>query len=255
MELHVTGCHGGESRIHKPTGFVLDGVLAIDAGSLTSGLDLESQYLLQAAAICHPHLDHVRDLATIVDNRVQKGCPPLIIAATRPTIKTLRAHFFNGKLWPDFTRIPSVDAPCIRFLELPLRKPVQVAGYEVRAVPVTHTIDAAALLVRGPEGTLVYSGDTGPTDELWEVVKATPGVRAMVIETSFPDRESRLATLSGHHTPRTLRSDLRKLGRGPLPPTFVFHMKPRFEDDIREELWKQKGPPVEVMRLGQRIAL
>lgn len=257
MELLVTGCHGGESRIHKPTGFVLDGVLAIDAGSLTSGLDLAAQYRLEAAVISHPHLDHVRDLATIVDNRIQKGCPPLLIAATRPTIATLRKHFFNGKLWPDFTRIPSPDRPTITFQILPLRKPTQVAGYEVRAIPVTHTIEATALFVRGQDGTLVYSGDTGPTDELWAVTKATPDVRGIVVETSFPNREQRLATISGHHTPKTLKADLAKLGRGQRPPTFVFHMKPRFEEEIRAEIAAQAQArgPVEVMRLGQRIRL
>jgi 3',5'-cyclic-nucleotide phosphodiesterase len=255
MELLVTGCHGGESRLHKPTGFVLDGILAIDAGSLTSGLDLDAQYRLEAAVISHPHLDHVRDLATIVDNRIQKGCPPLLIAATKATIQTLKKHFFNGKLWPDFTKIPSADRPTITFRELPLRKPVDVAGYEIRAIPVTHTIDAAALFVRSQDGTLVYSGDTGPTDELWAVTKATPEVRGIVVETSFPNREQRLATLSGHHTPRTLKADLAKLGRGQRPPTFVFHMKPRFEDEIRAELGAQRSSagPIEVMHLGQRI--
>jgi cAMP phosphodiesterase len=257
VELFVTGCHGGETRIHKPTGFVLDGVLAIDAGSLASGLTLAEQYGLQAAVISHPHLDHVRDLAMLVDNRVQKRCPTLTIAATRSTIAVLKKHFFNGQLWPDFTKIPTASNPTIKFQVLPLRKASDVAGYEVRPIPVTHTIEAAAMFIRGRDGTLVYSGDTGPTDEMWQVIRETPDVRGIVIETSFPNHEQRLATISGHHTPKTLRRDLAKLGRGQRPPTFVFHMKPRFEEEIRQELQvisdASKQGLVEAMHIGQRI--
>jgi 3',5'-cyclic-nucleotide phosphodiesterase len=69
MELRVIGCHGGETPRHRTSAFVLDERLAIDAGSLTSGLDLKAQFRLDACIVSHAHLDHIRDLATIADNR------------------------------------------------------------------------------------------------------------------------------------------------------------------------------------------
>ena len=71
MELRVVGCHGGETPRHRTSAFVVDERLAIDAGSLTSGLDLKAQFRLSACVISHAHLDHIRDLATIADNRCQ----------------------------------------------------------------------------------------------------------------------------------------------------------------------------------------
>ena len=59
MELRVVGCHGGETPKHRTSAFVVDERLAIDAGSLTSGLDLSAQFRLQACIVSHAHLDHI----------------------------------------------------------------------------------------------------------------------------------------------------------------------------------------------------
>ena len=64
---------------------------------------------IDAVVLSHAHIDHVRDLATIADNRCQLDCGPLLVGARRETVAQLQAHFFNDILWPDFTRIPSVD--------------------------------------------------------------------------------------------------------------------------------------------------
>src|SRR5580698_8206060 len=118
MELRVVGCHGGETPRHRTSAFVVDDKLSIDAGSLTSGLDLPAQCALRAVLVSHAHLDHIRDLATIADNRLQNRCKALVIAGTAPTIGILRKHFFNGLLWPDFSTIPSAKSPAIKYLEL-----------------------------------------------------------------------------------------------------------------------------------------
>src|SRR3984957_20658374 len=97
-------------------------------------MELKAQNALEAVLVSHSHLDHVRDLATIADNRCQNDVPPLIIAGTRPTLGVLKKHFFNGLLWPDFSRIPSARRPAIRYLELKPEKAVTIAGYEVRAI-------------------------------------------------------------------------------------------------------------------------
>ena len=61
---------------------MLDQTLVIDAGAVTRGLELDAQAKLEACLISHAHMDHVRDLATLADNRCQLGCKPLVIAAT-----------------------------------------------------------------------------------------------------------------------------------------------------------------------------
>ena len=231
MELRVVGCHGGETPRHRTSAFVVDERLAIDAGSLTSGLDLKAQFQLSACIISHAHLDHIRDLATIADNRCQADCEPLVVAATKETLAVLKKHFVNNLIWPDFSVIPNRAKPTIQYLELKPEKRVEIAGYQVRSVMVNHTIESAGFIVEGKDATIAYSGDTGPTDRMWEMLEPSRRTsRRCLMEVSFPNREQKLATVSGHHTPRTLIKDLKKYVKPQdLADALLYHIKPVFQ--------------------------
>jgi cAMP phosphodiesterase len=255
LNLHVIGCHGGETPKHRTSAFVLDERLAIDAGSLTSEMDLPAQFALEAVLVSHAHLDHVRDLATIADNRCQNDAPPLVIAATKWTIGVLKKHFFNNLLWPDFSVIPNARRPAIKYLELKPEKAVMIAGYEVRAIAVSHTIECCAFAIRGSDGTLAYSGDTGPTERLWEVLNETDDLKALLMEVSFPNHLGRLAKASGHHTPETLGRELRKLERSKELPVLLYHIKPSFQAAVERECARLPKLNLAVCALGDQFIL
>ena len=82
MELRVIGCHGGETPKHRTSAFVINDRIAIDAVSLTSGLELKAQNALEAVLVSHAHLDHVRDLATIADDRLPRATQDVAAQAT-----------------------------------------------------------------------------------------------------------------------------------------------------------------------------
>lgn len=255
MQLRVVGCHGGETPKHRTCAFLLDERLAVDAGSLTSGLDLPLQYKLEAVLVSHSHLDHVRDLATIADNRAQHGCRPLQVVGTKPTLDALRMHFFNDVLWPDFSKIPTKDEPTIVYKTLKLETRTVIAGFGVRAIAVSHTIDTNAFIIDKNGASMAYSGDTGPTDRLFQVLNETPDLRALLMEVSFPNDQQRLATLSGHHTPQTLVKDLQKYARPKDLPTLLYHIKPAFQAVVEKECAKLKGVSLSVVGLGEQILL
>ncbi|MEO7092345.1 MAG: 3',5'-cyclic-nucleotide phosphodiesterase [Polyangiales bacterium] len=261
MQLRVVGCHGGETPKHRTSGFVLRGKrsrIAIDAGCLSSGLTLKEQASLDAVLVSHGHMDHLKDLATLADNRCQLQAPPLLIAAIKPTIDILKKHFFNGLLWPDFSKIPTAKHPTIVYQALKPEVPTMIAEFEVRAIMVSHTIDSSAFLIRGPtgQGTIAYSGDTGPTDRLWEVLNEAKDLSAMLMEVSFPNDHQKLATVSGHHTPQTLAKELLKLERYRDVPMFLYHIKPTFEKQVERELSKIKhGSDLSILRLGDEFLL
>ena len=195
------------------------------------------------------------DLSTLVDNRCQMHAPPLTIAGTRETLALLKQHFFNGLLWPDFTRIPTQGEPTIRYLELEPERRVEIAGHGVRAVLVSHTIEAAAFVIEGPGGSIAYSGDTGPTERLWEVLNELPDLKALLMEVSFPNHEQGLATSSGHHTPQTLALELRKYRAPEVLPTLLYHIKPVFQAVVERECAALKGLSLEVLQLGDHFVL
>jgi cAMP phosphodiesterase len=255
MELRVVGCHGGETPRHRTSAFILDERLAIDAGSLTSGMELKQQFRLAGCVVSHAHLDHIRDLATIADNRCQADCEPLIVAATKDTIHALKKHFFNNSIWPDFSVIPNKARPTIQYVELKPEKRTEVAGYSVRSVLVNHTIESAGFIIEGPDATIAYSGDTGPTDRIWELLRKEKNLKAMLMEVSFPNREQRLATVSGHHTPRTLQKDLKKFGKPQDLPTLLYHIKPVFQGEVEQECARLKGVNLTVLGIGDHFVL
>lgn len=255
MELRVIGCHGGETPKHRTSAFVIDERLAIDAGSLTSGLELKAQFRLSACLVSHAHLDHVRDLATLADNRCQADCDPLVVAANRATVTALKKHFFNNLLWPDFSVIPNKTRPTIRFVELKPERRTHVGDYTVRSVSVHHTIDTTGFIVEGKDAAIGYSGDTGPTDRIWELLKAQKNLKALLMEVSFPNREQKLATVSGHHTPRTLLKDLKKYGRPQDLPTLLYHIKPFFQSEVEQECARLRNVNLTVMGIGDQFVL
>jgi ribonuclease BN (tRNA processing enzyme) len=250
LQIHVVGCHGGETPRHRASTFLVDGTLAIDAGSITRGLDLPDQVKLEAVLVSHAHMDHVRDLAILADNRCQIGSAPLKVAGTKATIDALRRHFFNNIIWPDFSRIPTAGGrSTIEFVELDLEAPTQIAGRVVRAVAVSHTIDCSGFIVETESGSVAYSGDTGPTDRLWTMLDEVKDLRAMLVEVSFPDRESGLARVSGHYTPASLAADLKKLARPDRTPTLLYHIKPFYQREVETECARLDGLNLEVAEL------
>ena len=147
MDFKVLGCHGGESPKHQCPAFLLDGRVCLDAGSITNMLTLKEQQKIDAVIVSHAHIDHVRDLAMLADTRTQQGGPPLTIASTPGTIAVLKKHFFNDKLWPDFSKIPDPQNRTVVFQTLAPGKVSEIGGYRVQPIPVDHTVEAAALIV------------------------------------------------------------------------------------------------------------
>src|SRR5712692_6030076 len=110
MRLEVLGCHGGSVPNRRLPAFLLNGRLLLEAGSVTSALPLGAQVGIEHVLLSHAHLDHTIGLAFLVDN-IQSAPSwegrkvPVTAAALQPVIDDLRTHCFNGRLWPDFTRL------------------------------------------------------------------------------------------------------------------------------------------------------
>ena len=101
---------------------------------------------------------------------------------------------------------------------------------------------------------LAFSGDTGPTERFWEVLAATPGLRAVLQEVSFPNELEWLAKVSGHHTPSTLQRELLKFPRKDIP-WLMFHIKPSCQAKVERELSLLHEDRLELLALGDEFVL
>ncbi len=224
MRIRVLGAHGGSSPRHRQTSFLLNEGVCLDAGAVTEALSLEEQMRVHAVLVTHSHLDHVAALPFLVENVLGRAREPVEVAAPAEVIASLRRHLFNDDIWPDFSRLPDRRLPTVTFRVLAWNVPEQVNGLTATAVAVSHIVPTCGYLVSDGGGTVVFSGDTGPTEELWAAARRTPDVKAVFAECSFPDGMREIAEVSQHLTPATLKVELQKMP--PDVPVFLYHMKP-----------------------------
>jgi cAMP phosphodiesterase len=246
VKLHVLGCHGGELPKYKTTCFLIDGVLALDAGALTGTLDLDKLSRVDDIVVSHSHFDHVKDLPLMADLIVGRRDKPVTIHASTECAKTLRENMFNNSLWPDFTRIPTRKNPVMQIKAFKAGASFQIGKYHVQSIPVTHPVESCGFIVDDGKHCVAMSGDTGPTEKLWKVLNKTRNLKAVLLETSFPNKLQQLADISGHLTPQTLKSELTKFNRNGAA-VLLYHLKPAFVPQLKKEL---EGLPVEVLELG-----
>jgi len=227
--------------------------------------------------ISHGHLDH---LAGLIISSPEDSKKP--IYGTADTIGTLRQHYFNGKVWPNFTDAGSGLRIGTYRLNAPRpaqRFSVGLTGLDGVIYPLSHggTPSSMILLSRDNE-SFAYFGDTGPDaversnnlSTVWQVlgseVKAKR-LKGMIIETSYPDGVAD-GKLFGHLTPEWLLKELKALeaasgGKGSLNDLTVVisHIKPSLkagvepETEIMQQLEKGNDLGVKFVRLQQGDSL
>jgi ribonuclease BN (tRNA processing enzyme) len=249
VKFKVLGCSGGELPHHRTTCFLVDDRLAIDAGALTASLPLQRLLRVDDIVLTHSHFDHIKDVPLLADLLVGRRTTPLRVHASTACARTLKRSVFNGELWPDFTRIPSRAAPVMQLIPFATGEAFQAGGCTFEPVPVRHPVESVGFVVSRGRSRFAISGDTGPTEAFWEKVNATRGLKALLVELSFPDELQELADVSGHLTPATLAIELSKLRRRDLP-VLLYHLKPAYAARLRREVARLGLPQVRILVVG-----
>ncbi len=243
MKIRVLGCSGSIAAGSRTTSFLVDGCILIDAGTGVGDLTLEELSAVDHILVTHSHLDHVLAIGLLADSvarrRTAAQRPPVVVHALAVTIDVLRTHMFNGLIWPDFTRLPTVAQPVLAFSPLALGDVLNVAGHRIEVLPAAHTVPAVGYAVLDAlpgGGAWVFTGDTGPNPPLWDRL-AQMHVGALVIETAFSDDEHAVATISKHLCPSKLKIELDKLATP--ADVYITHIKPGEVDAVMTEIGAQ----------------
>jgi ribonuclease BN (tRNA processing enzyme) len=224
MELRVLGCSGGEAEGHRLTGLLVNGRVAIDAGSLTQALSTSEQIQIRQIFISHSHLDHICTLPFFTKNIFGHTDVPVQIHALPETLDALRRHLFNDEIWPDFSVIPSPDNPIIRFSEVVPGQTYVVEGLRVTPILVNHLVPCVGYRVEDDHSAFIFSSDTAETDEVYAAANATANLKLFITEASFPNAQGWLAEASKHLTPEKLGQELKKLKV--KVPVGIYHLTP-----------------------------
>ncbi|MDX1763827.1 MAG: 3',5'-cyclic-nucleotide phosphodiesterase [bacterium] len=254
MKIEVLGCHGSETQTTRTVGFLIDDEILLEAGTVSSVLSDERQRRIRSVIISHLHLDHIKELPFLLDNRMGESTGAITVYGIPHVLDGLRAHLFNDLIWPDFTRIANGDCPPVRLQAMTPGQETGIGDFVVTPCVVNHRVPSVGLLISKGDAALLYTGDTAPTEEIWELGKKTPHLGAVLIEVSFPDGLEDVARASAHMTSSMMASEVDKLQKRDVP-IYIFHMKPRHKQAIVKELDGLLKNPVQVLEEGQVIQL
>lgn len=253
MELRVLGCSGGEADGARLTGLLVNGTVAIDAGSLTQALSVEEQAGIRHIFLSHSHLDHICTLPFFTKNVLGRTTVPVMIRALPETLDALRRHLFNDELWPDFSVIPTPDNPIITYSEIEPGQVYAVDGLRITPIAVNHLVPCVGYLVQDERSAFIFTSDTAETERVYEVANATPELKLFATEVSFPNRQRRLAEASRHLTAEKLGQELRKLRSN--VPVGISHLTPGDRPEILPEIEALGDPRIRLLAQDEVIRL
>ncbi len=266
MKVRVLGCSGAIAKDCRTTSFLIDRDVLVDAGTGVGDLTLDEMREISHVLLTHSHLDHVAALPLMIDAIASQLTRPVQIHALPGTLAALKTHIFNNVIWPDFSRIPSQDAPFISFHEIQVGQTLSITGKRIEVLPAVHTVPAVGYAVtpeQGNKGCWVFTGDTERNPAFWRRINQMD-VAALVIETAFSNREKDLAKRSLHLSPNVLAEELDCIDQGKTFPIYITHTKPAETELIMSEIQKfdqttPSGPNVSHdirwLRAGQEFEL
>ena len=235
MELRILGAHSNEAKGARLTSFLIDNVLAIDAGGLTSALSFDEQEKIKAVLLTHHHFDHTRDLVTLGYNAALWD-GQIKVYALSEALDVVVPCLLDGKIYANLLEYPSKKSPTLQFETIEPYKEENVEGYKILALPVKHNTPTVGYQVTSPRGKkLFYTSDTGPgLSDCWQHI--SPDL--LICESTVPNMLGDFARKAGHLTPQLLKDELIQFKqlKGYLPKVIVIHIAISYEQQLREEV-------------------
>lgn len=235
------------------TTYRINDSVAIDAGSLGLYGSPAEQARIKHVLLSHSHIDHVGSLPIFLENAYEGGRDCVTVYGSAEVLESLRRDIFNDRVWPDFVRLSPPSAPFLKLELLEAGKPIEVDGLKITPVPVNHVVPTMGFIVAEPGAAVAIPSDTGPTDAFWDAANATPTLRAVFLEVTFPNTMADLAAASKHLTPALFGREISKLRR----PTTVYavHIKARFLQQILTELQALQLPQLVIGEAGREYVV
>lgn len=256
MKIQVLGAHNTESRHFKYPGLIIDNILALDAGGLTSGLSFRDQMKIKAVLLTHAHYDHIRDIPALAMNLYLRK-KSAAIYTHQAVYDNLIRYLLNGEIYPEFHKKPEED-PCLKMHILNPHEEIKIQDYTILPVPVIHALPAMGYQIASPDGKIIfYTGDTGPgLSTVWDRISP----QLIFIELTASNRWEESMSSTGHLTPNLLHRELtlfRKL-KGYLPQVICVHINPAGEKEIKLEILEVIGAlgiPIHLAHEGMQVRI
>ena len=236
MKIQILGAHLAEVKKARLTSLLVDGALVVDAGGLTSALSLPQQKKIETVLLTHHHFDHTRDLVTLAANAGYYWRRQMVVYAPRYTLDIVTSYLLDGKLYTNFLEYPSKEKPTLILEAIEPYSRRTIAGYDVLAVPVKHSVPTVGYQITSSDGkSLFYTGDTtvGISD-CWQHISP----QLLITEVAGPNKYGDWLKKAGHLCAEFLKEELIQFRRlkSYLPRVIVIHIGNPYEQEIKEEV-------------------
>ena len=233
--------------------FVVNGKVAFDAGSLAMAVGADRENI-RDVVLSHTHLDHIAGLPLFVDDLFSTLRAPVLVHAAKPMIAALRDHIFNDIIYPNFEEIENEFGAVLEFQEYEFGREFTVSGLSILPVEVNHNEPSAGFIIRDETGSILLTGDTADTVEIWNAAADVTQLRAVFVECAFPDGMAELAATARHLTPFGLKEEIAKL-KGRDLPIYIVNIKPMFREQVIAEIKALDLPDVFIFPIGRTISI
>ncbi len=240
---------GSASPRQHTTCFVIDDVVAIDAGSLAHAATDSHRKNLRDIIITHAHLDHIAGLPLFVDDLFSTLNGPVRVHAAREVIDILERDIFNWSVYPRFSELTNDNGAVLEYSTLVPMAETEIRHLTLRPIEVNHKVPTCGFVISDGRSTIAFTGDTAETDAFWNELKSVSKLDALFIECAFPDELSELAEVSHHLTPKGLAGEIEKFDDANCR-VFVINLKPMYRERIIEQINALDLPRVEVLDVG-----
>lgn len=235
-KITILGAYGTKGSHQETSSFLVNESHVIDAGNLLRALD-EGAAHIDGIWLTHSHLDHIVDIAYILDSYFTLRKKPLKLMGLPATLEAIKKHFLNDVIWPDFSKIPlsNTDEMSVVYESIELNREYRIDGTtSIEAIETTHTVPSCGYIVRKNTSAVLITADTYKNPLLCEAIRKYPEITALVLECSFPSSMSALALESLHLTPALVDEEMACINRD--IKLYFNHLKPSCIDEIKNEL-------------------
>ena len=240
--ITILGAYGTKAKGFGTSSFYLNSKNVIDAGNLLNGLG-EQCIEIENIWLTHSHLDHICDIAYILDNYFTARKQTLNIIGLPDTIKAMKKYFLNDVIWPDFSNIKMINSSfmALKYIEIEIGNKYSIGDNEfIEAYETDHSVPSCGYIYGNIDSSILITADTYSLKSTVEILENNLSISTLIVECSFPSRLENLAIESKHLTPKILLKELKTLKRDNIR-IYINHLKPLFIDEIKDEIMNNFG--------------
>ena len=240
---------GAASPRQHLTCFVLNGNVAVDAGSLAMAVTLDERSAIRDIVLTHAHLDHIAGLPLFIDDQFSELTEPVRIHATSEVIEILERDVFNWSVYPRFSELENDHGKVIEYRPFVQGGSFRVGPLLFESLEVNHKVPCSGFIVSDDACSIAITGDTANMDSFWDSLSDRK-LSALLIECAFPNQLAELAEMSCHLTPATLAAELERF-QDPECEVFIINIKPSYRELVLKEIASLNMNRIKDLQVGR----